>query len=57
VIRHFDLETAAEADITQYTLDCNGAQIEAVCIIDENHVWITSEQTRKYPAFLAKISI
>ena len=57
VIRHFDLETAAKATISQYTLDFNGAQIEAVCIIDENHVWITSEQTRKYPAFLAKISI
>lgn len=57
VLRNFSLESIADVEISQHVLDFKGAQIEAVCIMDENQVWITSEKTRKHPTFLAKISI
>ena len=57
VINNFSLSAIADAKIKQYDLDINGAQIEAVSIIDGKTFWITSEKTRKYAAFLAKISI
>ena len=57
VINNFSLSAIADAEIKQYDLDFNGAQIEAVSIIDGKTFWITSEKTRKYAAFLAKISI
>lgn len=57
VIRNFNLESLAEVDFTQHALDFKGAQIEAVYIIDAHQVWITSEKTSAYPAFLAKIAI
>lgn len=57
VINNFSLSALADAKIKQYHLDFNGAQIEAVSIIDGKTFWITSEKTRKYAAFLAKISI
>jgi len=57
VINNFSLSTIAEAKIKQYDLDFNGAQIEAISIIDAKTFWVSSEKTRKYDAFLAKISI
>lgn len=57
VINNFSLSAIADAKINRYDLDFNGAQIEAVSIIDGKTFWITSEKTRKYAAFLAKISI
>jgi uncharacterized protein YjiK len=57
VIDDFTLSPNPNLNITQFELDFRGAQIEAVCIIDEKTVWITSEQRKKYPAFLAKIAL
>lgn len=57
VINNFSLSAIADAKINRYDLDFNGAQIEAISIIDAKTFWITSEKTRKYAAFLAKISI
>tara|TARA_X000000950_G_scaffold118360_1_gene148273 strand:+ start:1029 stop:1757 length:729 start_codon:yes stop_codon:yes gene_type:complete len=57
VINDFTLSPNPNLNITQFELDFRGAQIEAVCIIDEKTVWITSEQRKKYPAFLAKIAL
>ena len=57
VINNFSLSAIADAEIKQYDLDFNGAQIEAVSIIDRKTFWVTSEKTRKYAAFLAKVSI
>ena len=34
-----------------------GAQIEAISIIDAKNFWITSEETKTYNAFLAKIEL
>lgn len=57
IMHDFSLSTIADVHIKQYELDFMGAQIEAIAIIDPNTFWITSEETRKYNAFLAKISI
>ena len=57
VINNFSLSALADAKINRYNLDFNGAQIEAISIIDTKTFWITSEKTRKYAAFLAKVSI
>lgn len=57
VINNFSLSAINDAKINQYDLNFKGAQIEAVSIIDTKTFWITSEKTRIYPAFLAKISI
>jgi hypothetical protein len=56
LINDFSLASNPNLSINQYELDFRGAQIEAVSIIDEKTVWITSEEKRKYPAFLAKIA-
>ncbi len=50
-------EPIADANISQYDLDFNGAQIEAISIIDAKTFWITSEETKNYKAFLAKLTI
>ena len=57
VIDNFSLSTVADANISQYDLDFNGAQIEAISIIDAKTFWITSEETKTYKAFLAKLTI
>ena len=57
VINNFSLSAITDAKINQYELDFDGAQIEAVAIIDAKTIWITSEKTRKYPPFLAKIKL
>lgn len=57
VIDNFSLSSVDSAKINQYDLGFKGAQIEAISIIDSKTFWITSEQTRKFPAFLAKVSI
>ncbi|MAW16670.1 MAG: hypothetical protein CMC24_03355, partial [Flavobacteriaceae bacterium] len=45
VIDNFSLSAIADANISQYDLDFNGAQIEAISIIDAKTFWITSEET------------
>ena len=57
VIDNFSLSAIADANISQYDLDFNGAQIEAISIIDAKTFWITSEETKNYKAFLAKLTI
>jgi len=57
VINDFSLAPNPNLSINQYELDFRGAQIEAVSIIDEKTVWITSEEKKKYSAFLAKIAL
>lgn len=57
VINNFSLSEVADANISQYDLDFNGAQIEAINIIDAKTFWITSEKTRNFDAFLAKIRV
>lgn len=57
VISNFSLATIATLELKQYELDYRGAQIEAISVIDEKTAWITSETTRKYLAFLAKIKL
>lgn len=57
VIENFTFSPNPNLNINQYELDFKGAQIEAVCVIDEKTVWITSEKTRKHAAFLAKVSL
>lgn len=57
VINNFSLSAINDVKINQYELNFKGAQIEAVSVIDAKTFWITSEKTRIYPAFLAKISI
>lgn len=57
VIDNFSLSAVADANISQYDLDFNGAQIEAISIKDAKTFWITSEETTTYNAFLAKIKI
>lgn len=57
VIKNFTLSSIKDATINQYELDFNGAQIEAISIIDAKTFWITSEKTRNFDAFLAKIEI
>lgn len=57
VIDNFSLSAVADANISQYNLDFNGAQIEAISIIDAKTFWITSEETTTYNAFLAKIRV
>ena len=57
VIDNFSLSAVADANISQYDLDFNGAQIEAISIIDAKTFWITSEETTTYNAFLAKIRV
>ena len=57
VIDNFSLSAVADANISQYDLDFNGAQIEAISIIDAKTFWITSEKTRNFDAFLAKIRV
>ncbi len=57
VIDNFSLSAVADANIAQYELDFNGAQIEAIIIIDAKTFWITSEETKNYKAFLAKLTI
>ena len=57
VIDNFSLSAIADANISQYDLDFNGAQIEAISIIDAKTFWVTSEKTTTYNAFLAKIRV
>ena len=57
VIDNFSLSAVADTNIAKYGLDFNGAQIEAISIIDAKTFWITSEQTKNYKAFLAKLTI
>ena len=57
VIKNFTLSSIKDATINQYELNFNGAQIEAISIIDAKTFWITSEKTQNYDAFLAKIEI
>ena len=57
VIDNFSLSAVADANISQYDLDFNGAQIEAISIIDAKTFWVTSEKTTTYNAFLAKIRV
>ena len=57
VIDNFSLSAVVDANIAQYDLDFNGAQIEAISIIDTKTFWITSEETKNYKAFLAKLTI
>tara|TARA_B100001057_G_C22661893_1_gene876260 strand:- start:532 stop:1032 length:501 start_codon:yes stop_codon:yes gene_type:complete len=57
VIDNFSLSAIADANINQYELNFNGAQIEAISIIDAKNFWITSEETNLYDAFLAKIEL
>ena len=57
VIDNFSLSAIADANISQYNLDFNGAQIEAISIINAKTFWITSEETKTYNAFLAKLTI
>ncbi|MDB2394331.1 hypothetical protein N9V73_01405, partial [Flavobacteriaceae bacterium] len=57
VIDNFSLSSVETAKINQYELGFKGAQIEAISIIDSKTFWITSEQTRKFSPFLAKVSI
>ena len=57
VIDNFSLSALADANISQYDLDFNGAQIEAISIIDAKTFWVTSEKTTTYNAFLAKIRV
>ena len=57
VIDNFSLSAIADANINQYELDFKGAQIEAISIIDAKNFWITSEETKTYNAFLAKIEL
>ena len=57
VIDNFSLSAVADANISQYDLDFNGAQIEAISIKDAKTFWITSEETTTYNAFLAKIKV
>ena len=57
VIDNFSLSAIADANINQYELNFNGAQIEAISIIDAKNFWITSEETSLYDAFLAKIEL
>ena len=57
VIDNFSLSAVADINISQYDLDFNGAQIEAISIKDTKTFWITSEETTTYNAFLAKIKV
>lgn len=57
VINNFSLSAITDAKINQYDLDFDGAQIEAVAVIDAKTIWVTSEKTRKYSPFLAKIKL
>ena len=57
VIDNFSLSAIADANISQYELNFNGAQIEAISIIDAKPFWITSEKTTTFNAFLAKIRV
>ncbi|MBL19045.1 MAG: hypothetical protein CMC82_04365 [Flavobacteriaceae bacterium] len=57
VIDNFSLSAIADANISQYELNFNGAQIEAISIIDAKTFWITSEKTTTFNAFLAKIRV
>jgi len=57
VIKDFSLAFSPNIAMSQYELDFRGTQIEAVSIIDDKTLWVTSEKTRKNPAFLAKIAI
>ena len=57
VIDNFSLSAIADANISQYDLNFNGAQIEAISIIDAKTFWITSEETTTFNAFLAKIRV
>lgn len=57
VINNFTLSTISSASINQYDLHLNEAQVEAVAILDPKTFWITSEETTKYNAFLAKVTI
>ena len=57
VIDNLSLSAVADANISQYDLDFNGAQIEAISIIDAKTFWVTSEKTTTYNAFLAKIRV
>ena len=57
VIRDFNLSLSPKPKINQVILELKGAQVEAVAIIDSQHVWITSEKTFKHPALLAKIKL
>ena len=57
VINNFTLSTISSASINQYDLHLNEAQVEAVAILDPKTFWITSEETTKYNAFLAKAII
>ena len=57
VINNFTLSTISSASINQYDLHLNEAQVEAVAILDSKTFWITSEETTKYNAFLAKVTI
>lgn len=57
VINNFSLVPNTNLSLNQYELNFNDAQIEAVAIIDEKTVWITSEKNRKSPPFLAKIAL
>lgn len=57
VINNFTLSTISSASINQYDLHLNEAQVEAVAILDPKTFWITSEETTKYNAFLAKVII
>ena len=57
VIDNFSLSAVADANISQYDLDFNGAQIEAISITDAKTFWVTSEKTTTYNAFLAKIRV
>ena len=57
VIDNFSLSAVADVNISQYDLDFNGAQIEAISIKDAKTFWITSEETTTYNAFLAKIKV
>ena len=57
VINDFSLSANSNFSINKYELNFKRAQIEAISIIDKKTVWITSERTRKSPAFLAKITL
>jgi hypothetical protein len=57
LIDNFSLSAVADANISKYELDFNGAQIEAISIIDAKTFWITSEETTTYNAFLSKIRV
>jgi hypothetical protein len=57
VINNFSLATIYDVSINQYDLHLTDAQIEAVAILDPKTFWITSEETTKYNAYLAKVTI